>query len=92
MMRKIKAQHNYISNSDDKFLSLINSVNEYLSKVDQPKNFNYSDPNNYISSFRKSFSHICTSLEELGINNPSKLTVFDFNSKVEYFERKFKKK
>lgn len=38
-----------------------------------------------------SFSRLCTSMEEAGVQNPNKLTVFDFNVRLDYFEEKNKK-
>lgn len=39
----------------------------------------------------KAFENLCTVLEEAGINAPKKLSVYEFYSKVEYFEKKNKK-
>lgn len=38
-----------------------------------------------------SFENLCTALEELGVKDPQNLTVFQFYSKVAYFEKKKQK-
>jgi hypothetical protein len=42
--------------------------------------------NNYVKKIEVSFENLCTSLEEAGVPNPRALTMFQFYSKIDYFE------
>ncbi len=39
-----------------------------------------------------SFARICTVMEESGIKDPKKLTVFEFNAKLDFLQQKNKQK
>lgn len=56
-----------------------------------PKNFDNSDPDNYIKRMELSFENLCTALEELGVKDPAELSVFQFYNKITYFEKKKQK-
>ena len=47
---------------------------------------------NEVISMEKSFEATCAVLEDNGISNPKRLTIFEFFSKVEFLETKFKTK
>lgn len=40
----------------------------------------------------KGFETLCASLEDLGVADPKRLTVFEFYARVEYFKNKNKEK
>lgn len=76
---------------DKKTHELIRTIDNWQAALLAPKNYNEQDPENYIKTLEISFEQLCTALEELGINNPRALTVFQFYSKVTYFEEKRRK-
>jgi molecular chaperone GrpE (heat shock protein) len=76
---------------DGKTRDLIKSIDNWQAALLAPKNYNEQDPDNYIKTLEISFEQLCTALEELGINDPRRLTVFQFYSKVIYFEEKRRK-
>lgn len=53
-----------------------------------PKNFDNESPEYYIKNLEKSFEHLCATLEDLGVHDPKRLTVFEFYSRLEYFKAK----
>lgn len=67
-------------------------VNDYLISLNTPRNFDYSDPENDIKNIRQAFARSCAALEEMGVKDPHRLTVYDFNAKTDYFEKKYKPK
>ena len=81
-----------ILEKDESMETVISGINDYLVMLNTPKNFDYSRPENIASSIRKSFSNSCSALEEMGVINPQKLTLYDFNAKIDYYEAKQKKK
>lgn len=66
----------------------LQAINEYLAEVLAPKNFDPDDTGNAIINQEKNFEKICAALEELGVYNPGKLTVYKFYNKIEYFKNK----
>lgn len=85
---KIKAQAGYIRTGEEKYIKIIQRVTDFQVSLLSPKNFDPSDSNNYISLVEKSFENLCTTLEEWGIVQPHRLTVFQFYSKIRYFKEK----
>lgn len=79
----------FIVSGDEDLLERISILEEAL--IEPPKIFNPSNPNNEITKMDLEFENICASLENEGIQNPKYLTVFEFNAKLQYFEKKYKK-
>lgn len=88
MERKASLQLDYIIRKDEQLIKAIENADEYLLSLIEPKDY---DRNNHESAIVKmdiSFEKLCTSLEELGVRNPKELTLFEFESKIAYFEEK----
>jgi len=66
----------------------INSISDVQITLMAPKIFSDSHPDNCIREAEIAFEALCTNLEELGVMNPKKLTVFEFYSKIRYFKKK----
>lgn len=91
--RKAIAQIRLIRGEADRAIeSLIRDVDEFQISFITPKNFHYTDPENFIKKLELSFEHLCTTLEELGVNRPQDLSTFSFYSKIAYFKKKKKPK
>ena len=58
--------------------------------INSPKVFANESDDNILRAMDLAFQKLVTSMEEVGINKPNKLTVFEFNSKLDYFETKNK--
>jgi hypothetical protein len=67
---------------------LIEQINEYQINLLRPRNFDTTDPENYLKTLDVSFENLCTSLEELGVTSPHELSVFRFYSKFAYFKKR----
>jgi hypothetical protein len=52
--------------------------------------FNPYEPSNVLRTAEMSFEAICTTLSENGVMEPKKLSEFEFYSRLQYFEKKFK--
>lgn len=67
---------------------LIRSIDDYVMSLNAPKIFDSNSEDNALVAMDLSFEKLCTSMEEAGISTPKKLTVFEFNGKLDYFESK----
>ena len=63
---------------------------DYFMENSKPKIFNPHDPHNVTLEHEKSFENVCISLNENGIDTKN-VTIFEFYSRVEYFEKKYEK-
>lgn len=93
---KVKAQLNYIikHNKGDiegsnKCLEVVKKVDLYLISINPPKDFS-SSPDSVINQMDVSFENLCASLEEAGVSRPKKLSVFEFNQRIAYYQEKAK--
>ena len=92
MKKKADLQIKYLIDGDAGLLKAIVDSDNYLLSLMKPKDF---DTNNYGSDINRidsSFEKLCTTLEELGIHKPKELTLYEFESKILYFNEKNKKK
>lgn len=85
-------QLKYIRTGDKSLIPQINAVTDFQISMLVPGNFNPESTDNSITRMELSFESLCTNLEELGIQNPKRLSVFEFYSKIRYFKAKFKPK
>lgn len=65
-------------------------IREFFTESLRPKNFNPFDSNNDLLLHEKEFEAICSGMEEAGIQNAKNMTVFEFYSRVEHFEKRNK--
>ena len=70
--------------------SVIRSIEGYVLSINSPKSFSNESEDNILRTTDLAFENLVTSMEEAGINAPKGLTVFEFNSKLDYFEKKNK--
>jgi hypothetical protein len=56
-----------------------------------PKNFDNTSPDYHIKKIEKGFEEVCASLEDNGVSNPKRLTVFEFYSRIEFYKKKHEK-
>lgn len=85
-------QIKYIKTGDATLIAQINAITDYQLSLLAPAVFDPADPQNSIVKMELSFESLCTQLEELGVQNPKRLTVFEFYSKIRYFKAKNKPK
>lgn len=79
-----------IKPENEEALTRMKEICEYFMEQGKPKLFDPSSPENVIIQHEKSFEHILASIQELGIST-DKITIFEFYTKIEYFENKFTK-
>jgi len=78
----------YLKEDDRSVIPQINSISDYQIGLMKPKVFAEGHPDNCINEIELAFESLCTNLEEMGVMNPKKLTVFEFYSKIRYFKSK----
>jgi hypothetical protein len=89
MNRKARLQLSLITKGHDpRVIELIQQVENWQLALIAPKNFDSTDVDNYIKRLELSFESLVTSMEELGVTKPGDLTVFQFYTKLTYFEKK----
>ncbi len=64
----------------------IKTTNEYLIDLNPPKNL--SKGNSDIVKMEKGFEKLVIHMEEMGVYNPKKLSVYEFYSRVDFLESK----
>ncbi len=56
--------------------------------MNRPKDFRVANADNILKDMDIAFEDVCAAMEEAGVNNPKKLSVFEFNQRIEYFNKK----
>lgn len=93
--RKTNATFDWIINtfkgeSTDKQDKIIDTINRYLASLNPPQEFRETDPKSILKDIEISFENACAALQESGIPNPKKLTVFEFEQRVDFFSKRNK--
>ena len=81
-----------LEQGDETVLTELYKIRDYFLGSMTPKNFDPFDSGNDIIKHDKEFEAMCSSMEEAGMNEAKNLTVFEFYSRIEYFEKKNKPK
>jgi hypothetical protein len=82
-------QLSLITKQDDpKVRDAIKKIDDWQLSLIVPKNFDNESPDYYIKKIEKGFENLCATLEDLGVHDPKRLTVFEFYSRLEYFKNK----
>lgn len=90
MIQVIKADFEGNEEEKNNSQKVVDKIDDYLISLNPVKDFS-NTPDNAVNQLEKSFEFLCTSLEEVGVKDPKILTTFEFNSKIEFFEKKNKK-
>lgn len=90
LKKYLLARINFELTSDPKYMAEIIKCSDYFLESNKPKNFNPYQENDIIR-MEQEFESMCTALEENGITNAKDMTVYEFYSRVKYFEKKSKK-
>jgi hypothetical protein len=92
LQRKTKAVCRLVYNGRDEATeSLIKQIDNWQIAQIAPKNYNENDVDNYVKRMELSFESLCASMEDLGVQNVADLTIFQFYTRVIYFEKKKQK-
>jgi hypothetical protein len=67
-------------------------VTEWLLDQTRPKNFIPTDPENVISKLQTSYEDLFANLEDLGVKNIYKVTVYQCYSRIRFYKKKFPQK
>lgn len=66
----------------------IDMIDRYLFDLYAPNEFNVKSKNNVLRDLDNTFQDICSTLEEAGVKEPKNLSVYEFNQRIIYFEKK----
>ena len=64
---------------------------DYFLEVNKPKDFAPYNSDNVLIAQEQEFESMVASLEENGVNNAGNLTVFEFYSRIKFYEKRSKK-
>lgn len=76
---------------DPELIPRLISYRDFFLESSAPKSFNPFNSNNDLVQLDQQFESMAAALEENGIANVSELTIFEFYSRVKYFEKRSKK-
>lgn len=77
---------------DPELLPALYKFRDYFLENNQPKSFNPFNSDNELARSDVQFENMCAALEENGVKDASGMTIFEFYSRVKYFEKKSKAK
>lgn len=92
MKKFIRAQINYNIDFDPQYLAEITRHSEWFLDHNKPKNFNPYNKENELIRHEQEFQSMCAALEENGVKDAKELTVFEFYSRISYYDKKSSKK
>lgn len=92
MKKYIRAQINYNIDYDPKFLAEITKHSEWFLDRNKPKSFNPYNKENELIRHEQEFESMCAALEENGVKDAKELTVYEFYSRISYYDKKANKK
>lgn len=69
---------------------VIKIVDNYLLSLQKPKEFRSSKENNYLNQKDLAFEEVVALMEEMGVRSPKKLSVFEFQQRIEHYRKKKK--
>lgn len=87
ILQKIVADCRWILHRDPASITKWNMFSDYFINLSQPKNLNWSDPNNAVISYRREFEELCIFLMSHGITEPQEMSVFRFITACKHFEK-----
>jgi hypothetical protein len=88
--RKLLADIDFLLRDNLNSLDESQKIDMLIAEMISPKKFNNTDPENIVLKQKKAFDDLCTILESHGCVNPKKLTVFEYYSKLKFYEKKKK--
>lgn len=90
--KSIRAQINYQVTEDPKYLDEITKHSIWFLDHNKPKSFNPYNKDNELIRHEQEFQSMCAALEENGVKDAKELTVFEFYSRISYYDKKSTKK
>lgn len=86
--RKLLAEIDFLLRDNLDSLEESKKIDLLIAEMISPKNFTNTDPHNVVLTQKKAFDDLCTILESHGCVAPKKLTVFEYYSKLKFYEKK----
>ena len=90
LKKYLKAQINFELTQDPAYIAEIIKCRDYFLESSKPKSFNPFDKNNDLIRLEQEFESMCAALEENGVKDAREMMVYEFYSRVAYFEKKAK--
>lgn len=91
LKKYLQARIEFELTGDVSLVSELNRYADYFLEANKPKDFN-PFVENCLIQMEQEFESMAAALGENGIQNASELTVFEFYSRISYFDKKSKKK
>ena len=71
---------------------IIGAVDRHLIELNRPYDFRTDNPESILKEMDMSFEDTYSAMEEAGVSNPKKMSVFEYHAKIQYFNKKRKPK
>jgi hypothetical protein len=90
VQRRLLAQCAWLSTGRPEHLARVADIDDWLLEQAKPEIFDDGAPANVLTQHRRRFGQLCAALSEKGYPRPQEMSVFDFNSAVDYLNEKHK--
>jgi len=91
MKRRVLALHDYFESGDMAHLKTVERIDDAMLEMMAPEVWETGDPDNALVLRRRAFGQLCGVLSEHGVPSPEELTVFQFQTRVDYVTAKIKR-
>ncbi|MCC3156426.1 hypothetical protein LJ737_04210 [Hymenobacter sp. 15J16-1T3B] len=91
LRRRLLAVCDYLATEAPEHLAVVAQVDAWLLDQQRPPCFDDGAPANVVQQMRRSFGHLCATLADHGTPQPELLTVFQFETRVDYLQQKFER-
>ncbi len=92
MKKYLRAQINYNITEDPQYLTEIIRYSNWFLDHNKPKSFSPMNKENDLIKQEQEFESMCAALEENGVKDAKDMTVYQFYSRIKYYEKKSKNK
>lgn len=92
LKRRAMALLDYNIDGDDKHLHLVQQLNNYILEQHKPQNLNMGNPDNEFFKMSEAFENLCAIMEEHHVTDPANMPVYSLYKRLEYLEKRHKKK
>lgn len=91
LYRQCMAACDFIITDDPVHLQTMNEVHEWFIKTLRPPSLNLNSPYNQLSEMDRQYAQLSAWLRTEGIQDPDRLTVFDMQQHLQFFQKRYEK-
>ena len=88
----IDAQLDYIITGEKKYYDLVMNMTNYMRTLIKPLSFDAGDKDSFNNTIDRNFVNSCFSMRKVGVVEPEKLTVFEWEIAIDNFEKEMQER